>query len=150
ARPSAVAFLIPSPLESICMKAMQAEPKDRYSSARALADDIEHWLADEPIAAHAESQLHKLARWTRRHHGLTAAAAGGLLIGVMVTAICIVQQKGKTESEKQGGEAQKNYDEALGTLNDMFTELSEGEVANDPELQPLRTQFLKYYQLFVQ
>ncbi len=42
-------------LEAVCLKAMALEPDDRYASPRALADDIERWMADDPVTA--------LARW---------------------------------------------------------------------------------------
>ena len=38
-------------LEAACLKAMALSPEDRYASPSALADDIEHWLADEPVSA---------------------------------------------------------------------------------------------------
>jgi serine/threonine protein kinase/Tfp pilus assembly protein PilF len=58
---------IPKPLEAICMKAMAAKPADRYASTAALADDIERWLADEPIAAHESGILERTSRWLRHH-----------------------------------------------------------------------------------
>jgi serine/threonine-protein kinase len=57
----------PVELEAICLKAMAKVQADRYPSARALADDIEHWLADEPVLAFPESAPRRLARWARRH-----------------------------------------------------------------------------------
>ena len=39
---------VPAALEAVCQKAMSYGPDDRYPSPRALADEIEHWLADEP------------------------------------------------------------------------------------------------------
>ena len=41
-------------LEAVCLKAMALKPEDRYATPRALADDIERWLADEPVAAYRE------------------------------------------------------------------------------------------------
>jgi eukaryotic-like serine/threonine-protein kinase len=38
-------------LEAICQKAMATRPDDRYATARALTDDIERWMADEPVSA---------------------------------------------------------------------------------------------------
>jgi serine/threonine protein kinase len=66
---------IPRPLEAICLKAMDARPEDRYSTARALAEDLARWLADEPISAHREGISARLARWTRRHRSSFQAAA---------------------------------------------------------------------------
>ncbi len=45
---------VPASLDAICRKAMALRPEERYGSALALAEDVEHWLADEPVAAYAE------------------------------------------------------------------------------------------------
>jgi serine/threonine protein kinase len=58
---------IPPALESICRKAMALRPEQRFASPRALAHDIERWLADEPVAAHPERWTTKSWRWARRH-----------------------------------------------------------------------------------
>src|SRR5262249_23468486 len=62
---------------------MALRPEDRYDSARALAEEIEHWLADEPIAAARDPMLTRLARWARRHKTM-AASLGALLITAVV------------------------------------------------------------------
>ena len=38
-------------LEAVCLKAMATKPEDRYASCRALAEDVERWMADEPVTA---------------------------------------------------------------------------------------------------
>src|SRR5262245_31310819 len=70
---------IPPALEAICLKAMAFEPEQRYQSARELALDLEHWIADEPVSAYPEQRLQKLARWMRRHRSWTYAAAAALI-----------------------------------------------------------------------
>jgi serine/threonine protein kinase len=45
----------PATLEAICVRAMARDPHDRHASARDLADDLEQWLADEPILAFRSS-----------------------------------------------------------------------------------------------
>src|SRR5262249_1616963 len=63
-------------LEAVCRKAMALDPLDRYESARALADDIDRWTADEPVRAWREPLRLRVGRWLGRHRtGLTAAAA---------------------------------------------------------------------------
>ena len=52
--PRAVNPEIAQPMEAICLKSMALKREDRYASPKALADDIEHWLADEPVAAYRE------------------------------------------------------------------------------------------------
>lgn len=74
-------------LEAICQKAMAVDPAKRYTSALALAEDIEHWLADEQVQAWREPLLERARRWIRRHRTLVASIAalwitGGVALGV--------------------------------------------------------------------
>ncbi len=62
-RPREEKNAIPRSLEAICLRAMALRPEDRYTSAGSLAQDIERWLADEPVAAYEESISEKLKRW---------------------------------------------------------------------------------------
>ena len=61
---------IDRPLEAVCLKAMALEPGDRYASPRALADDIERWMADDPVTALADG-------WGTPHRPLVAPASLG-------------------------------------------------------------------------
>ena len=45
-------------LEAVCLKAMALKPEDRYASCRALADDVERWMADEPVSAYRDPGPH--------------------------------------------------------------------------------------------
>ncbi len=78
---------IPAPLEAICLKAMAKKAEARYGSVRALAQDLEHWLADEPTAAYAESRVEKMTRWFRQHRAWTFAGAAAL---VLVSTVAVV------------------------------------------------------------
>jgi serine/threonine protein kinase len=60
-------------LEAIVLKAMRYEPADRYATAAELADDLERWLADEPILAGKATRITRARRWVRRHRTLAAA-----------------------------------------------------------------------------
>jgi eukaryotic-like serine/threonine-protein kinase len=82
---------IPTPLEAICLKAMSRRPEDRYGNARALAGDVEHWLADEPASALPESLPQRLGRWMRRHRRSTqVAAAASVVIAAMAVVSAIL------------------------------------------------------------
>jgi WD40 repeat protein/tRNA A-37 threonylcarbamoyl transferase component Bud32 len=78
---------VPQALEAICLKAMASRPEGRYASPRALADDLEHWLADEPVAVYREPLTTRLTRWGRRHR--TAAVGIGALLVTAVAALAI-------------------------------------------------------------
>jgi tetratricopeptide (TPR) repeat protein/tRNA A-37 threonylcarbamoyl transferase component Bud32 len=72
---------LPRALEAICLKALAARPEDRYSSARALADDVTSWLAGEPVSAWREPFATRARRWARRHRTAVVAAVIAVLTG---------------------------------------------------------------------
>ena len=74
---------VPAALEAVCQKAMSMSPDDRYASPRALADEVEHWLADEPVAAWKEPWHFRTRRWVSRHRTPVAAAAAGLAVAAL-------------------------------------------------------------------
>jgi eukaryotic-like serine/threonine-protein kinase len=85
-------------LEAVCLKAMATKPEDRYTSCRGLAEDIERWMADEPVTAWAEPWTRKLVRWlTRRRTEVTAAAAAVLAGVVGLSAVLAVQTRANGE-----------------------------------------------------
>src|SRR6185312_11766132 len=59
---------------------MAQRPKERYASARALAHDLELWLADEPVSAWPEPARVKLRRWISRHRTLVSSTAAAILV----------------------------------------------------------------------
>ena len=70
----------PKALEAVCLKAMQLKVRDRYSCPLDLADDIERYLADEAVTAHAEPLIVKTRRWIRKHQTLAATSAAVVLV----------------------------------------------------------------------
>lgn len=68
------------PLESICLKAMAARPSDRYSDPSQIADDVNRWMADQPVSVHQESVSARINRWARRHRTATSTIAASTLL----------------------------------------------------------------------
>jgi serine/threonine protein kinase/Flp pilus assembly protein TadD len=88
-------------LEAVCLKAMALRPDDRYPSPGALADDVEHWLADEPVSALPERLPAKIQRWMRRHKSATLSAAAALLaISVAATSAFLVVRSALASERK--------------------------------------------------
>src|SRR5438874_2406244 len=54
-------------LSTICLKCLEKDPKRRYSSALALAKDLERWLKHEPILARHTGILTRGKKWVRRN-----------------------------------------------------------------------------------
>src|SRR5262249_4917918 len=94
--PRALDPAIDRALDAVCLKAMATKPEDRYGSCRALADDIERWMADEPVTAWSEPWTRTLLRWLKCHRvGVTGAAAAGLAALVGLGAVAAVQTQAK-------------------------------------------------------
>jgi serine/threonine protein kinase len=67
-------------LSTICLKCLEKDPKRRYSSTLALAEDLEHWLKHEPIAARRTGPLARGKKWVRRNP--TSALLAGSLVAL--------------------------------------------------------------------
>jgi serine/threonine-protein kinase len=149
------------PLEAICLKAMALEPGDRYGSPRALAEDVEKWMADEPVAAYQERLPARAGRWARRHKPLVAGSAALLIaavVGLTAGTILLGRANARTEEQRRRAEgnylrAEANFRKARAAVDEYFTKVSESKLRNVPGLQPLRKELLesarKYYQDFL-
>jgi serine/threonine protein kinase/Flp pilus assembly protein TadD len=62
-------------LSTICLKCLEKDPKRRYSSALALAEDLEHWLKHEPIRAKRSGFVTRGRKWVRRNPAIAALIA---------------------------------------------------------------------------
>jgi serine/threonine protein kinase len=97
ARPRQVQPGVPKPLEAICLQAMALEPAHRYPSAQALATDVEHWLAGEPVAAYREPILARSRRWMRQHRTLMTSTVVLLLTALAAAAMGLLLLRQKNQ-----------------------------------------------------
>jgi serine/threonine protein kinase/tetratricopeptide (TPR) repeat protein len=124
-------------LETICLKCLEKDPHQRYSSAEALAEDLQRYLDGEPIRARPTGTIERAWRWCVRKPVIAGLAAS--LIMTVVAAFAIVSVLGliawrkaddaranlrqalkneetaennQREAEHQKVEAQKNFEEA--------------------------------------
>jgi len=88
---------VPLELETIVQTAMAKAPEDRYATARALADDLDCFLANKPIQARRPRLPMRLARWAGRHRAWVAAI--GLFL--FVTAVGLAAIWGALRAEAQ-------------------------------------------------
>ncbi len=106
-RPREVDRSIPAALESIVIKSMQLDPANRYASPRKLANDLEHFLANERVASHQESLSERMARFAKRHQASVRAAVAGLVCLTIVatgSAFLINKQRARAKARAESNE----------------------------------------------
>ena len=75
-------------LDTVVLKALRKDPKQRYATAQAFADDLKRYLAYEPIAAKPDAGWYRVGRFVRRNRfGVAAAVAvlASLSLGLLGT-----------------------------------------------------------------
>jgi WD40 repeat protein len=117
ARPRSLNPRIDRDLETIALKCLEKEPNHRFESAAALAEDLERWLAGEPIHARPAGVVERAAKWARRRPAsatLCALLATILVFGVG-TLIWIGQaaaQRAEKEAKDKDAETARADQEA--------------------------------------
>jgi eukaryotic-like serine/threonine-protein kinase len=150
-RPSQLEPALDTALEAICLKAMAAVPEDRYPTPRALADDLDRWMADEPVSAWREPFSRRARRWARRNRTAMTAVAAALLAGVFgLLAVLVVQTQAKAELAAANGElsrsraaVQGRYDLAVDAIQTFHTGVSEDFLLKEEKFRALRDRLLK-------
>jgi serine/threonine-protein kinase len=177
-RPRSLCPWVDRDLETICLKCLDKDPAKRYSSARALAEDLERFLAGEPIQARPVTSSERFRRWCRRNPAL--ASATGLtvlsLVAVAVVFMLLFINEGRhseelerkqrqteealkearrhaKEAREQKQEAEESFRQAHKAVDEFCIGLSTFRLNNLPGLQPLRKDLLeaglKYYENFL-
>jgi serine/threonine-protein kinase len=157
-------------LEAVCKKAMAQRPADRYASPRALSEDIERWMADEPVSAWREPISRRVRRWANRNRTTVASAAVALCAGVVgLAAVLAVQTRAKAEVtralagerdanralaasnlalERSTAAVQARYELAVGATQAFHTGVSEDFLLKQDQFKELRDRLLRSAQDF--
>jgi WD40 repeat protein/tRNA A-37 threonylcarbamoyl transferase component Bud32/Flp pilus assembly protein TadD len=85
-RPGVISRRIPLDLETVCLKCLEKDPRRRYGSAAALADDLGRFLRGEPVLARPVGRAEVLGRWCRRN---PAVAALGAVVAILLLAAAV-------------------------------------------------------------
>jgi WD40 repeat protein/tRNA A-37 threonylcarbamoyl transferase component Bud32 len=113
--PRMVNAKIPAPLEAVCLKAMALQPEGRYPSARALADDLEHWLADRPVSAWPEPWPVRIRRWLGRHRLLVTGATAALVVALVGSAAAALLLAAANDRERRAKEHAQHQEQLAST-----------------------------------
>jgi serine/threonine-protein kinase len=152
-------------LEAVCLKAMALRPGERYATSRALADDIERWMAEEPVTAWREPSSRRARRWARRNRTAAAALAASLLVALAGTgAVLAVQTRANGRLQQANRELSlanerikeinvdlksaneretQRFDLAMAAIKLFHGEVSEDLLLKEKQFEGLRTKLLK-------
>ena len=78
---------VPRDLQTICMKAMDKDPRLRYGTAREMCEDLTRFLSHEAIVARPPTALERTRRWCLRHRvriGAVALVGAALWMGASI------------------------------------------------------------------
>jgi len=148
---------VPLDLETVCLKCLEKEPRNRYASAAALADDLHRFVNGEPVLARPVSKLEQFQRWGQRNP-LVAGLAGALLL-VILTGLAVSwyfawqSQVRAREAEtnallanRRAEEASAAFKQSLDFMNGVAGDLLEGsELPRMSALNPLRDKIKDQY-----
>jgi tetratricopeptide (TPR) repeat protein/tRNA A-37 threonylcarbamoyl transferase component Bud32 len=137
---------IPIDLETICLKAIDKDPRRRYQSAAELAAELRRWLRSEPILARRIGRISRGFRWCRRNPSLAAMtavaalllvciAAGSTAAGIWISTAHKQQRADRAATERSLQEARRSFDQ-------YYTLVSENPLLDVPANEPLLREIL--------
>jgi len=125
-------------LSTICLKCLGKDPQRRYSSALALAEDLERWLKHEPIRARRTGVLTRGKKWVRRNP--TTAVLTALLVALLAAISVIIWKSELAGRSPITGIAVLPFENASNEPNTEYLSegISEALINSLSELQQLR------------
>ncbi|HEV3436820.1 MAG TPA: serine/threonine-protein kinase, partial [Gemmata sp.] len=109
--PSRLNGNVPRDLETVCLQCLQKEPKRRYTSSAALADDLTRYLLGQVVAARPVGQLERAGKWIRRNKwvaGLAVATVLALVCGTVASLLFAFKaSRGEELATTRAGELQQ-------------------------------------------
>ncbi len=98
---------IPRDLETLVLKALAKDPKDRFARSAELGDELRRYLESRPILSRPVGPVEQLWRWSKRNPGLATASIGAallataLVIGSTLTAVTVRRDSLRIQSAQR-------------------------------------------------
>ena len=145
--PKKLGALVKGELDWIVMKSLEKERSRRYETASKFAEDIHHYLGDEPVAACPPSNAYRLRKFGRRNKVIllaTALVIGALVLGTAVsTWQAILATAAKNRAQQAEVQADTNFQTALDAVKELLDEVASDDLTDSPYGQPLRESLLQ-------
>jgi WD40 repeat protein len=115
---------IPRDVETICLKCLEKEPAKRYASVTALREDLQRYLAGEPIAPRPVTSLERAVKWARRRPAIAALLGLVTLVTVLGLGGVLWQWReaahARGDAERESGRAKMQTKLAHERLEDAL------------------------------
>lgn len=141
----------PRDLETITLCCLEKDPRRRYPTAQAVADDLRAWLDHRPISARRVGTVERAFLWCKRRPAVAGLSAATLIAIVAGTASVITVQA--ASNRKLAAEnivtknaedlAEKRLDRAMASINDYYTGFSKDAITSEQIPLALRQQLLE-------
>ncbi len=107
---------VPRDLETITQRCMEKDPRLRYESARALADDLRRFLDGEPILAQPPTIFYKLKKKIKKHWGKLAALSVAALLIASLLLLTVQSRRTAQEQARLAREFGREVERVEGAL----------------------------------
>jgi tetratricopeptide (TPR) repeat protein/tRNA A-37 threonylcarbamoyl transferase component Bud32 len=152
---------VPRDLDAICLKCLAKDPKERYASARELADDLDRFLRGEPVLARRQTLRYLAGKFVRRYRRALTVTAGVLLLAVGGTTAAFVQINAEradaVAASRREQNERKKAEQALADLDQSrkeaevvwkvveqaYTSVNEDNIRHLPGLSPVHEELAK-------
>jgi len=142
--PSRLIAAVPRDLETICLNCLEKDPRRRYPTALAPAEDLRAWLDSRPIAARRVGAAERDWLWCRRKPAVAALSAAVVLALVVGTATVIaVQASANAELCAANRRVEQRYELAVEAIRTFHTGVSEDFLLKQDQFKDLRDRLLK-------
>jgi eukaryotic-like serine/threonine-protein kinase len=139
---------IPAELETIVLKAMSKNAAERYTTAQDMADDLQRFLADQPIRARRPNALQLARKWSRRHRAVVTTACAVTACALIVGAGLLWRERSQTLAALHTAEIERDRAEQAeaATLADYRASTDDAIaqlIGSKPELGPKEKAYLE-------
>jgi serine/threonine protein kinase/tetratricopeptide (TPR) repeat protein len=117
--PEKLSRLLRGDLDTIVAKALKKNPRERYASVTALADDLQRYLRHEPISARPDTLVYRTAKFVRRNRTVVALAAltvFAIFVGLVGTLLQARTARIQRDFAFQQAKRSQEHDELLNFL----------------------------------
>lgn len=159
--PAKLTRLVRGDLDWIVMKALEKDRNRRYETAIGLAEDVQHYLNNDPVQACPPTTWYRFRKTAIRNKG--ALITGGLIAAALASAVVtlaisnwmIVQERNEKSqaladakanldtAERQRKRAERHSSRAFNAVNEMLTLVAQNPLSRFPQMEATRRDLLK-------